>query len=59
MKIKVRVTDIGVTESASQESMTACELDAWVKEQERGRKRYIVFPTDAHMLRWRTLVLGI
>ncbi len=59
MKIEVHVTDIGLTESASQENMTGAELAAWVNEQERNKKRYIVFPTTAHMVRWRSLVLGI
>lgn len=59
MKIEVYVTDIGVTQSAAEDGMSKSELASWVAEQELKGGRYIVFPTTAQMLRWRSLVLGI
>jgi len=59
MKIKVQVKDIGVTRSVSEECMSSADLNAWVADQEKNKRRYIVFPTVAHMMSWRANVSGM
>ena len=59
MQFNVYKMDKGETVALSQEAIEPGELARRVAELERERRRYIVFPTNAHMISWQSAVAGI
>lgn len=59
MQFNVYKMDKGATVALSEEAMQPDELAKRVAELEQERRRYIVFPTTAHMISWQSAVAGI